>query len=160
MSIECTTRGVLCAVWLLAAERARLLVLDLASESYRAREEASRGLWELGVIGIEAIKKGVKSADPEVAYRSKILLQRIRTGITPDTPKSVVALVQKYFRSGTNGKKAVFESLLKERAYTQVLRIYRHEEDEASREACEEIVEKNDAVARFGPYAQHRPQSR
>ena len=122
--------------------RARLLVLDLASESYRAREEASRGLWELGVIGIEAIKKGVKSADPEVAYRSKILLQRIRTGITPDTPKSVVALVQKYFRSGVNGKKAVFESLLKERAYTQVLRIYRHEEDEASREACEEIVEK------------------
>jgi hypothetical protein len=89
-----------------------------------------------------AIKKGVKSADPEVAYRSKILLQRVLTGITPDTPKAVVALVQKYFRSGANGKKAVFESLLKERAYTQILRIYRHEEDEASRDACEELVEK------------------
>lgn len=123
-------------------DQARMLVLELANESYRAREEATKGLWDLGEIGMAAIEKGAQSEDPEVAYRSKILLQRILTGITPDTPKKVVDLVSKYFRSGTNGKRGVFEDLLTERAYVQILRIYRFEKDEPARKACAEFVEK------------------
>ena len=121
---------------------ARGLVVQLADESYRVREEATKSLWNLGEVGMAVIKEGVESEDPEVAHRSKILLQRILTGITPDTPENVVRLVQKYFRSGTTGKKGVFEDLFEEEAYDQMLRIYRFEQDERARTACEELVDK------------------
>ncbi|MFP6880413.1 MAG: hypothetical protein VCA34_05660, partial [Roseibacillus sp.] len=121
---------------------ARGLVVQLADESYRVREEATKSLWNLGEVGMAAIKEGVESEDPEVAHRSKILLQRILTGITPDTAENVVRLVQKYFRSGTTGKKGVFEDLFEEKAYVQMLRIHRFEQDEQARTACEELVDK------------------
>lgn len=122
--------------------QARKLVLQLGDESYRVREEATKGLWGLGEIGIVAIREGMETDDPEVAHRSRILLQRILTGITPDTPRKVVDLVQRYFRSGVGGKKAVFQALLDAEAFVQMLRIYRFEEDEKSRQSCAELVEK------------------
>ncbi len=121
---------------------ARKLVLLLGDESYQIREEATKGLWMLGEVGIAAIREGVETDDPEVAHRSRILLRRILTGITPDTPPKVVDLVQRYFRLGVAGKKAVFQELLEAEAYVQMLRIYRFEEDEESRAECAELVEK------------------
>lgn len=122
--------------------QARKLVLLLGDESYRVREEATKGLWALGEVGIVAIREGLKTDDPEVAYRSRVLLRRILTGITPDTPPKVVDLVQRYFRSGAAAKKAVFQELLDAEAYVQMLRIYRFEEDEEARGKCAELVEK------------------
>ena len=141
----------------LEAERllneARNLVILLGDDSYRAREDATKGLWDLGEVGIVAIREGVQSEDPEVAYRSRILLRRIMTGITPDTPAKVVDLVQRYFRSGLNGKKAVFQELLEVEAYLQMLRIHRFEEDEETRLRCLELVEKAVLPAAIGEIA-------
>ncbi len=49
--------------------QARKLVLQLGDESYRVREEATKGLWGLGEIGIVAIREGMETDDPEVAHR-------------------------------------------------------------------------------------------
>ena len=48
----------------LEAERllneARNLVILLGDDSYRAREDATKGLWDLGEVGIVAIREGAK----------------------------------------------------------------------------------------------------
>ncbi|MBL48010.1 MAG: hypothetical protein CMP28_03535, partial [Roseibacillus sp.] len=121
---------------------ARRLVVQLGDESFRAREDATKGLWDLGEAGILAIEEGEASDDPEIAYRSRILLRRIMTGITPDTPAKVVDLVRRYFDSGANAKKAVFQELLESEAYLQMLRIHRFEKDEDTRQRCLELAEK------------------
>jgi hypothetical protein len=121
---------------------ARQLVLELANEAYRAREEATKQLWDLGESGIEALEEGTENEDPEVAYRARILLQRIRTGITPATPPEIVELVQRYFRSDVTGKKVVFQKLSEFKAFLQMLRLYRFETDLLVRAECDEIMSK------------------
>ena len=83
----------------LEAERllneARNLVILLGDDSYRAREDATKGLWDLGEVGIVAIREGVQSEDPEVAYRSRILRRRLMTGLTPHKPGNVGGLLHR-----------------------------------------------------------------
>ena len=124
------------------AQLAHKLVKQLADESFRVREDATRTLWDLGEVGITAVKEGTLSEDPEVAYRSRILLRRIQIGITPDTPQGVVDLVQDYFRADVTGKRNVMQDLLKEDAYIQVLRLYRFEESDSVRKRCLEFADQ------------------
>lgn len=125
-------------------EKARKLVTLLGDEKFRVREEATQGLWDLGEIGVAAIKAGEKSGNPEIAHRCRILMRRIMTGITPDTPPDIVELVQRYFRSPAAGKKRVFDALAGKKAYIQMLRIFRYETDPAAKKLCEQAV--NEAV--------------
>lgn len=118
------------------------LVEDLADESFRVREEAQLKLWGLGELAVEALEDGVKSDDPERAHRSRILLRRIVTGIGPGTSKEIVELVERYFSGGIERKRAAMERLRDERAFSQVLRLYRFEKDPAVREECEDVVEQ------------------
>ncbi len=135
---------------------ARGFVAELANELYRVREDATKRLWDLGEVGIKALKEGVESDDPEVAHRSRILLQRIRTGITPTTPPEIVELVQRYFRSGINGKKKAFQELSEKKAYIQMFRLYRFEGDVAAREACDEVLNKSVLPAALGELVEDR----
>ncbi len=121
---------------------ARKLVARLGDDSYKVREAATQSLWDLGDVGIAAIREGLEADNPEISYRSRIVLRRIMTGITSDTPPEIVELVQRYFRSGPEVKKVIFQELLNAEAYMQMLRIYRFEENEEAREICGELVEK------------------
>lgn len=118
------------------------LVRDLADEAFRVREAAQADLWALGDAGVAALEEGVKSDDPERSYRSRVLLRRIVTGIGPGTPEVVVELVERYFRGAAETKRQVLEKLREERAFSQVLRLYRFETDPAVREECAEVVEQ------------------
>ncbi len=123
-------------------KEARKLVARLGDDSFKVREAATQNLWDLGDVGIDAIREGVEADDPEVSYRSRIVLRRIMTGITSETPPEIVELVQRYFRSGPEVKKAIFQELLNAEAYMQMLRLYRFEESEEARQVCGELVEK------------------
>ena len=123
-------------------EEARRLVSRLGDDSFKVREAATQSLWDLGDVGIDAIREGVEADDPEISYRSRIVLRRIMTGITSETPPEIVELVQRYFRSGPEVKKAIFQELLNAEAYMQMLRLYRFEESEEARKVCGELVEK------------------
>lgn len=137
-------------------DEARRLVRDLANESYRVREEATQKLWNLGEDGLAALEEGGSNEDPEIAFRSQILLQRIRTGITPGTPQAIVDLVQRYFRSDATGKKAVLFELQRQKAYPQMLRLYRFEDDPAVRSECDEILEKTILPVVLGELLENR----
>mgnify|MGYP001815968363 CR=1 FL=1 len=121
---------------------ARAAVGRLSEDRYRDREAATKDLWELGEDAVEALEEGLAGADPEVAHRSRLILRRIRTGITPSTPQRVIELVQRYFERRSAGKQRVFEELLEERAFAQMLHLYRYEADPAVRDRCEEILNK------------------
>ena len=95
-----------------ALREARKLVARLGDDSFKVREAATQSLWDLGDVGIDAIREGVAADDPEISYRSRIVLRRIMTGITSETPPEIVELVQRYFRSGAEVKKAIFQELL------------------------------------------------
>ena len=115
-------------------KEARKLVSRLGDDSFKVREAATQSLWDLGDVGIDAIREGVEADDPEISYRSRIVLRRIMTGITSETPPEIVELVQRYFRSGPEVKKAIFQELLNAEAYMQMLRLYRFEESEEARQ--------------------------
>lgn len=124
------------------SEEPKGLVKDLANESYRVREAAQMKLWGLGELAVEALEEGVESQDPERAHRSKTLLRRIVTGIGLETRPEIVELVERYFSGGIERKRAAMERLRDERAFSQVLRLYRFEKDPAVRKECEDVVEQ------------------
>ena len=118
------------------------LVKELADESFRVREAAQLKLWGLGEVAVDALEDGVKSPDPERSHRSRVLLRRIVTGIGPGTKPEIVELVERYFSGGIERKRAAMERLRDERAFSQVLRLYRFEKDPAVRQECEDVVEQ------------------
>ena len=122
-------------------------VKQLGSDRFRDREEAFQTLWEQGEGGIEALLEASQSADPEVAHRSRILLARIRTGVDLDTPWEIVEEVQKYTRGGVRAKKRALESLARQNAFVQVMRLYHFEEDENIKLECAEIANRASRVA-------------
>jgi tetratricopeptide (TPR) repeat protein len=118
------------------------LVRALGSEIYKEREAASAALWDLGDAGLKPLRKASSSNDPEVAHRARRLVRRIQTGITPETPQKVVDLVERYFRSGLEAKKAALEQLKDLDAFSHVLRLYRFEENPEVREECLEVIKE------------------
>ena len=115
-------------------------VAQLGSLSFREREAASNELWELGAAAVEELAKASKSGDPEVARRARILLDRIRSGIGPDTPAEIVELVQRY-GTGTRAQKiTVLERLRGLGAFVQIIRLHHFEEDETVRSNSSDLV--------------------
>ena len=117
------------------------LVRALGSELYKEREAATATLWNLGEAGLEELRMAAASTDPEVAQRSRRLVYWIQTGITPATPAEIVELVERYHRSGVDDKKDALTKLIAKKAYVQVLRLYRFEEDPEVRDECVEVID-------------------
>jgi len=115
-------------------------IASLSADDFQERESASAMLWKAGGAAVEALEQASKSGDPEVAYRARILWDRIRTGVGPDTPPAIVELVQKYHLGGSLQKRRVLESLRRANAFSQVLRLYYYEKDEAARRQSLELV--------------------
>lgn len=118
------------------------LVKGLSSESYKEREAAFAALWALGEAGEEELARSIDSDDPELAYRSRRLLRRIRANVTPESPAEILKLVEAYYRGGPEGKMRTLDELKDLKAYSQVLRLYRFEEDPEIRDECLELVEE------------------
>lgn len=75
------------------------LVKQLGDRDFRTREEASKKLWELGEAARPALEAGLKSGSQEVVTRSKKILDKFNRGIFPDTPKELLALIDKFITS-------------------------------------------------------------
>src|SRR5262245_37768003 len=79
-------------------------IRDLGGDRFADREKASRFLWAAGAAAEPALEKAAASPDPEVSRRAKAVLDRFRWGIYPDTPRELVALIDRY-RAGTQEAK-------------------------------------------------------
>ena len=72
------------------------LAKQLGDRDYRAREEASKKLWELGEAARPALAAAMKSGSPEAVTRAKKILDQFNRGIYPDTPKDLLALIDQF----------------------------------------------------------------
>jgi Flp pilus assembly protein TadD len=80
------------------------LVRELSDPNFRVREAATRDLWKLGEKARPALEKVAKDGTPEAAERADGILAKFDWGITPDTPKEVLAQIQA-FRDGNTAQR-------------------------------------------------------
>lgn len=72
------------------------LIIELGDEKFQVRETAAQMLWKQGDAAMPALKEALKSPDAEVVSRARFLIERIESGITPDTPAELLQLVDSY----------------------------------------------------------------
>lgn len=105
------------------------LVEDLGSDSYPVRVRASYELWELGAEVRDLLEAAAENPDPEVSLRAGELLRKIALGILPDSPREVVALVERYDAASPADRLKIIRELKELRAWRQVLKIHELETD-------------------------------
>jgi hypothetical protein len=75
-----------------ADARIALLITQLGSDDYQEREDATRGLQELGAPALPALRDAVRSSDPEVNRRAALLVRRLEVHLESErllTPEKV-----------------------------------------------------------------------
>ncbi len=100
----------------------------LGSQDYEVRVKAMREVWERGEDALSFLEELSKSEDPEIAARASVVSQKLRLGITPDTPEEVVALIDQYLESSPRGRIAVLEKLRSLEEFDFILRLRRGEQ--------------------------------
>jgi tetratricopeptide (TPR) repeat protein len=71
-------------------------VRDLGADDFATRQQASAALWKAGAAAEPALEAALKSGDPETVRRAREVLGKFRSGIYPDTPPRVLALIRRY----------------------------------------------------------------
>lgn len=75
------------------------LARELSDPNFRVREAATRELWRFGEKARPALEQVLKDGTPEAVERAEGILAKFDWGITPDTPKDVLAQIHA-FRDG------------------------------------------------------------
>ncbi len=86
-------------------------VRDLGSDSFAARDRASRMLWSAGRAAEDALAEAARSDDAEVRRRAGDLLEKFKWGIYPDTPAEVVELIRRYQGGPAEERQKVIKDL-------------------------------------------------
>ena len=100
------------------------LIGQLADESFRVREKATRDIWELGESALPALREASISNDPEQVYRARELIRKIQLHITPDADPEVTALIEHFGKASLVEKVALFAKLKARHAWRQMLTLY------------------------------------
>lgn len=69
---------------------------QLGDSRFAVRERAMKFLWSAGEAAEKPLAEAANSSDPEVVRRARVLLDRIAYRVDPDTPRDVVALMEKF----------------------------------------------------------------
>jgi len=133
-----------------AAELARTIaraVADLGSDVWKEREEATKLLWSLGRAAEPALRRALKTDDPEVRIRAQRVLRRFKWGVYPDTPEEIVALIRRYREGDRDTRRAVVAELLERGAagYRAAMSLGAAVDDEAARQAVFNAVRRRSA---------------
>jgi tetratricopeptide (TPR) repeat protein len=110
------------------------LIRELADESYRVRENATRDLWKLGDKALPALREAIVSPDPEQVFRAREVLRKIQLHITPDTDPGIIALVERYIKASPTEKTTLLSKMIAKRAWRQMLKLYASETNAEVRE--------------------------
>lgn len=78
--VDPTPKGILDYLSPLSAKRLKQLIAQLGHPEYAKREKATQLLSSLPAVPAAALKKATESADPEIRYRAKIVIERSRSG--------------------------------------------------------------------------------
>ena len=102
----------------------------LGSDDFEIRREAMETLWKEGEISLEVLERLSRVSDPEIKARALSLYRKLLLGLSPDTPREIMDLLDKYFSASVNGKVSLFNSLKSIREYGLMLRLRSIEKDE------------------------------
>jgi hypothetical protein len=97
-------------------------VAALAADDFRARERATRALWQFGgtdsppavrQAAAEAVRRAAASGNPEVARRARSVLRGLAFGIPPDAAQDVLDQIAAYRRADAERKRAAVAELIR-----------------------------------------------
>jgi tetratricopeptide (TPR) repeat protein len=90
-------------------------VKELGDERFPVRHSAFRQLWYAGRVAESALREAIEDSDDfEVVSRARTLLDRLKWGITPDTPPAIVALIDQYRKGDSTAQQNAVQALLQE----------------------------------------------
>jgi hypothetical protein len=95
------------------AEQIARWIRQLGDNSFAVREDASKKLWAAGQAAEAALEEALKSDDVEVVRRARDILNKFKTGIYPDTPAEIVALIQAYPSADAGERRDIVQKLLR-----------------------------------------------
>ena len=116
------------------------LIRELADESFRVRENASRDIWKLGDAALPALRETLHSTNPEQVYRARDLIRKIQLHITAETDPEVIALVERYAIASPTEKITLFVKMRMKGAWRQMLKLYAAETRPEIREKLQPAV--------------------
>jgi tetratricopeptide (TPR) repeat protein len=96
-------------------------VRDLSADDFKDREKASDFLWRAGPPAIPALEKAAAGDDFETKFRAQSILDKVRYGITPETPADIAKLLET-FRKGDLNVKVKIARTLKDQGETKIIR--------------------------------------
>ncbi len=136
-------------------------IMELGNEEFAVREAASRHLWEAGETAEKALQQAAQSDDAEVVRRARLLLDKLKWGIYPDTPPRVVEIIHRFQAARPEQRPALVNELLGAGwpGCRAVLKIAMSAEDPATRAAVSTVLTSR--VSRVAPYLlkEGRPES-
>jgi len=127
---------VLLQAWGAAAEEVKKplpaaeLIVQMGSEDFRTREQATLELWRMGGKALADLRTAAASDDPERAWRAADLVRKIEYDVTPETDPAVLGQVDRYEGASRNDKFEIYRQLTKLRAWRQMLKLYSQETPE------------------------------
>ena len=108
-------------------------VQRLGDDEFSVREQASAFLWKVGKPAQAALEDAAGSDDREVAIRAREVLDRVKLGITPDSPPELIQLVFSFQRGAIDHKRTVLAQLRQKQRQMNMFVLIRNEPDEAVR---------------------------
>src|SRR4051812_28856179 len=78
-------------------DNAAALVRQLGDEKFERREAATARLVHLGRAAEPALTAAASGDDPEAARRARLLLDRLKYDIPPETPQIVASILVEHF---------------------------------------------------------------
>jgi tetratricopeptide (TPR) repeat protein len=112
-----------------SAEAIAKAIRNLSADDFTERERASEFLWRAGPAAIPALEKAAAGDDFETKFRAQSILDKVRYGITPETPAEVAKLLETFRKGDLNVKVNIVRSL-KDKGETKIiLQLMRVEKD-------------------------------
>lgn len=112
---------------------------ELGSQDYQTRVKAMEEVWQTGEGALAFLEELTKGEDPELVTRAAAIAQKIKLGITPDTPEKVVDLINSYLKATPTGRIAAIEKLRDIGAFDYILKLRRSETEQR-------VVERMDGM--------------
>jgi tetratricopeptide (TPR) repeat protein len=116
------------------------LIRELADDSFRVRENASRDIWKLGDAALPALQEASTSTNPEQASRARDLIRKIQLHITAETDPEIIALVERYAKASLTEKITLFAQMRMKGAWRQMLKLHAAETHAEIREKLQPAV--------------------
>lgn len=102
---------------------------DLAADDFKVREKATDFLWRAGPVAIPALEKAAAGDDFEMKFRAQSILDKVRYGITPETPADVAKLLESFRKGDLSVRINIVEKLRNKGDTKLILQLLRVEKD-------------------------------